>query len=125
MSDGALFETAVLDELLRWTSWPPAPPSLHFFRTHAGREVDFVLPASDRLLALEAKASHQAHPTDAHPLADVLGTLAVRGAPAAPRLGLVVTRGREVTPLARRLGGPRLAALRAGGVSHAAGPATH
>jgi len=100
-SDGALFETAVLDELLRWSSWRSDPPALHFFRTHAGREVDFVLHAPDRLLAIEVKAARQAHRADARPLTEVLGTLAVRGiARDAWRLGLVVTRGREVEPLA-------------------------
>ena len=99
--DGTLFETAVLDELLRWSSWQPHPPSLHFFRTHAGREVDFVLHAPDRVLAIEAKAGQRAHRTHARPLAEVVGTLAVRGvARDAWRLGLVVTRGREVEPLA-------------------------
>jgi uncharacterized protein len=98
--DGAFFETAVLDELLRWSSWLP-PPSLHFFRTHAGREVDFVFHAPDRMLAIEAKASQRAHRTDARPLTEVLGALAVRGvARDAWRLGLVVTRGREIEPLA-------------------------
>lgn len=99
--NGALFETAVLDELLRWSSWQPTPPSLHFFRTHAGREVDFVLHASDRLLGLEVKASARAHRTDARPLTEVLSTLAVRGLTRnARRLGLVITHGREVEPLA-------------------------
>jgi hypothetical protein len=42
-----------------------------------------------------------AHHTDAHPLAEVPGGLAIRGrARTAWRLGLVVTRGREVEPLA-------------------------
>lgn len=43
--DGALVETAVVDEVLPWASWQPEPPALHFFRTHAGREVDLVLHA--------------------------------------------------------------------------------
>jgi predicted AAA+ superfamily ATPase len=100
-ANGALFETAVLDELLRWSSWQPDPPALHFFRTHAGREVDFLLHTHDRILAIEAKASQQAHRTDARPLVEVLKTLAVRGvAREAWRLGLVVTRGREVEQVA-------------------------
>ena len=87
--NGALFETAVIDELLRWSSWQAAPPSLHFFRTHAGREVDFVLHAHDRLLAIEVKASQRAHRSDARPLTEVLSTLTVRGvARNAWRLGL-------------------------------------
>jgi predicted AAA+ superfamily ATPase len=78
--DGALFETAVLDELLRWSSWQPDPPALHFFRTHAGREVDFVLHSPDRLLAIEVKPTQRPHRTDPHPLTEVLATLAARGA---------------------------------------------
>ncbi len=99
--NGALFETATLGELLRWSSWQPVPPSLHFFRVHGGREVDFVLHTADRVLAIEAKAAQQAHRIDARPLADVLSRLALPGAGRdAWRLGLVVTRGREVEPLA-------------------------
>ena len=99
--NGAMFETAIVDELLRWSSWQPAPPSLHFFRTHAGREVDAVLHVGDRLLAIEVKAGRRAHRTDARPLTEVLGTINLRGlARNAWRLGLVVTRGREVEALA-------------------------
>lgn len=99
--NGAMFETAIVDELLRWSSWQPAPPPLRFFRTHAGREVDVVLHAGDRLLAIEVKAGRRAHRTDARPLTEVLGTITVRGlARNARRLGLVVTRGREVEALA-------------------------
>ncbi len=114
--NSAMFETAILDELLRWASWQPEPPSLHFFRTHAGREVDVVLHAPDRVLAIEVKAGQRAYRTDARPLGEVLGTVAIRGAARdAWRLGLVVTRGREVEPLASgvwavpdwRLFGPR------------------
>jgi predicted AAA+ superfamily ATPase len=100
-SNGALFETAVLDELLRWSSWQPDPPALHFYRTHAGREVDFVVHAPDRVLAIEAKAGRQAHRTEARPLAEVVASLAPRGVRRdAWRLGLIVTRGREVEALA-------------------------
>ena len=115
--DGPIYETAVLDELLRWSSWQEEPPELHFYRTRAGREVDFVLTGPDRLLLLEAKMSEQAHPVDARPLAETLTALGsgVRGpAPRLPvsgengsgpdryppwRLGIIVTRGREVRPL--------------------------
>lgn len=83
---------------------PPGNPKLSpspSSRTHGGREVDFVLHAPDRVLVLEGTASHQAHRLDARPLAEVLPTLAVRGVPRdAWRLGVVVTRGREVEPLA-------------------------
>jgi predicted AAA+ superfamily ATPase len=100
LSDGPLFETAILNELLRWSSWQTDPPSLHFYRTRAGREVDFVIYAPQGILAMEAKASTRARPGDARPVQDLLDKLQPPGVrPDAWRLGLVVTRGREVEPL--------------------------
>lgn len=101
LADGPLFETAVLSELLRWGSWQPDPPALHFYRTQAGREVDFVLYAQHALLGMEAKVSRQAHPMAARPLVELLETLRLPGIGRdAWRLGLVVTRGMEVARLA-------------------------
>jgi len=102
--DGPIFETMVLDELLRWLSWQADPPQLHFYRTHAGREVDFVLHSDRALLGLEVKASARAHPAQARPLVELLGTTRLPGlALDARRLALVVTRGREVEQLAPRV----------------------
>jgi len=36
-ADGALFETSVLAELVRWRSWQADPPELHFYRTGVAR----------------------------------------------------------------------------------------
>ena len=63
--------------------------------------MDFILHAPDRVVALEARSSPRAHRTDARPVTEVLGALTLRGiARDAWRLGLVVTRGCEVEPLA-------------------------
>ena len=98
--DGAPFETAALAELVRWQSWQQDPPELYFYRTRAGREIDFVLHAGSRLLALEAKASERTHRTEARPLAEFLDST-IPGVPAAKqRLGLIITRGREMERLA-------------------------
>ncbi len=118
LSDGSIFETAVLDELLRWLSWQIHPPKLHFYRTHGGREVDFVFHTPQGILALEAKASAKAHLQDARPLIDLLSKSPLPNlGPNARRLGLVVTQGREIEPLAPhvwciplwRLFGPEIA----------------
>ena len=120
LADGSLFETAVLDELLRWRSWQIHPPALHFYRTHAGREVDFLLHSPKSLLAIEAKASAKAHPQDARALTDLLLTPLLPNLDRnARRLGLIVTQGREIEPLAPhvwsipfwRLFGPETALL--------------
>lgn len=99
--DGPIFETAVLDELIRWSSWQPDPPHLHFHRTSGGLEVDFVLHSARTLLALEAKAGRSANRTDARSLADLLANTRVPGLSRdASRVGLVVNRGRELERLA-------------------------
>ncbi|MBW1982780.1 MAG: ATP-binding protein [Deltaproteobacteria bacterium] len=104
LSDGPLFETAVLNEVLRWSSWQRHPPSLHFYRTRAGREVDFVMYASHGILAMEARAGTRAHREDARPLEELLDKLQPPGIKAdAWRLGLVVNRGREVERLSRHV----------------------
>jgi hypothetical protein len=62
--------------------------------------VDFVLHSPQRVLALEVKASQRAHRTDARALAEFLATANIPGVVrSATRLGLVVTRGREVEAL--------------------------
>lgn len=102
--NGALFETAILAEILRWRAWQPDPPAIHFYRTAAGREVDFVLRSRERLLAVEAKASRVAHRTDARALAEFLSNARIPGlGRTALRLGLIVTRGREVESVAPRV----------------------
>ncbi len=101
LGDGALFETFVLDEFVRWLSWQAVPPHLHFYRTHAGREVDFVMFSPNRILAIEAKSSLHAHRTDSRPVSDLIQNVHIASvAPDAERLGLVVTRGQEVEELA-------------------------
>lgn len=101
LDDGHIFETSIFDELLRWSSWQSDPPQLHFYRTHGGREVDFIVHAAQRFLALEVKASKRPDPRLARPLREVLETVRLPGLqPGAQRLALVVTRGREIEPLA-------------------------
>jgi predicted AAA+ superfamily ATPase len=101
LDDGPLYETAILNELMKWSSWQSNPPSLNFFRTRSGREVDFVIHSSQGFIAIEARASAKAHRQDARPIIELMERLR----PSAKEkngleLGLVVTRGREVEPLA-------------------------
>lgn len=104
LDDGPLFETYVLDEILRWLSLQPDPPHLHFYRTHGGREVDFVLYSPQSLLAIEAKASIQADRKDSRPVLEMLENIRIKGVREnMSRLGLVVTRGKEPLMLAPRV----------------------
>jgi hypothetical protein len=76
-------------------------PALHFYRTHGGREVDFFFHAPQSLLAIEAKASAKAHLQDARALTDLLSKAPLPNLSRnARRLGLIVTQGQEIEPLA-------------------------
>jgi predicted AAA+ superfamily ATPase len=104
LEDGPLFETAVLGEILRWRSWQAEPPALHFFRVHGGREIDFVLHGADRLILLEIKAGTGMRTADVRSLTEAVESVRIPGVrPKARRLGLIVTRGREVERLAPRV----------------------
>lgn len=101
---GSLFETAVLCELLRWSSWQPVAPAIHFHKIHGGREIDFIVQWPDCVLAMEVKSSRRAHKMDARPLQHLLGIASFPGMHRnATRIGLVVNRGREVESLGENL----------------------
>ena len=95
--NGALFETSVLCELLRWRSWQRVPPDLHFHGSHGGGEVDFILQTRQNMLALEAKAGRSVHSSDIRSLRTFIGAAAEAGRAERKRpLGIVVYQGREI-----------------------------
>jgi len=104
VDDGSLYETFVLCELLRWVSWQPDAPQIHFYRTHAGLEIDFVVHTPRLVLAIEARAGRRAGPADARSLAAALPDLRIPGLRAnAARLGIVVSRAAQVTEVGPNL----------------------
>lgn len=54
---GAHFENLVLADLLAWRDGQAPRPEVLYWRTTTGVEVDFVVEAGDRLLAIEAKTT--------------------------------------------------------------------
>jgi hypothetical protein len=66
---GPLFEGFVASEIAKLALGLGRPRELYYFRDQQGLEVDFVVPAGHRRLALvEAKASRTARPEMAEPL---------------------------------------------------------
>jgi hypothetical protein len=70
---GAHFENQVLCDLLAWRDAEPTRPSVLYWRTAAGEEVDVVVEARGRLLALELKAHPRPSHRDARHLQAFLG----------------------------------------------------
>lgn len=54
---GAILETAVLSEIVRTHTHRGDPPSVYFWRTTAGAEVDFIVETGSRLIPIEVKLS--------------------------------------------------------------------
>ncbi len=59
---GAIFETAVFSEILKVLVHRGEDPQIYFWRTAAGREVDFVIEAGGKLIPVEAKLSATPRP---------------------------------------------------------------
>jgi predicted AAA+ superfamily ATPase len=69
---GAHLENLVLCDLLAWRDAEPTRPSVLYWRTAGGEEVDFVLERRGRLLAVEVKATPRPTHRDARHLRSFL-----------------------------------------------------
>ena len=65
---GACMEGLVAQHLRAWIAYRKGDCSLHFWRTKAGLEVDFVLYGEDTFLAIEVKRSRTVSGRDVRPL---------------------------------------------------------
>jgi len=59
---GAIFETAVLSEILRTFVHRGIEPQIYFWRTSTGTEVDFIIEDNGQLVPVEAKMSATPRP---------------------------------------------------------------
>jgi predicted AAA+ superfamily ATPase len=91
---GALFETAVVAEVVRTLTHRGTPPQVYFWRTAAGSEVDLVVETNGRLIPIEAKLSSTPRPAMASGIAAFRRDLGAKAAK-----GYVVHPGRELQPL--------------------------
>jgi predicted AAA+ superfamily ATPase len=92
---GAIFETAVLMEIVKTIIHRGQEPQVYFWRTAAGAEVDMVLAADGRLIPLEVKLSATPRPAMARNLTSFQKDLQDHAAP-----GYVIHPGEVRLPLA-------------------------
>ena len=79
---GPMIESAVLGELYRMLVHRGVVPRLHFWRTAAGHEVDFILEDGQQLIPIEAKLTATPKPGHAdsiHRFQELFGKRAGRG----------------------------------------------
>jgi hypothetical protein len=91
---GAIFETAVVAEVIRTLTHRGREPIVHFWRTSAGSEVDLLVEEAGRLVPIEAKASATPRPPMAAGIGALRRDLGVRA-----ERGFVVHGGDEALPL--------------------------
>ena len=62
--DGAALEGLVFHHLRAWNDYSGSPATLHFWRTRAGLEVDFIVYGAQEFAAIEVKNSARIQPSD-------------------------------------------------------------
>jgi hypothetical protein len=92
---GAIFETAVLMEIIKTIIHRGQEPQVYFWRTSAGAEVDIVVAEGGRLIPLEVKLSATPRPAMARNLTSFQKDLQDHAAP-----GYIVHSGEVRLPLA-------------------------
>ncbi|MBI4772469.1 MAG: DUF4143 domain-containing protein, partial [Chloroflexi bacterium] len=94
---GSFFETFIFHHLRVLTQMLTPPARLHFWRTHSGTEVDFVIEHGRRLLGVEVKL------TDRPGYGDAAGLRAFLAEHPAAAGGLLLHSGREVRRLDEKI----------------------
>ncbi len=97
-SAGALLENLVLANLRAWASARTPAPEIYHWRTHAGREVDFVVEVEGRTVPVEVKWTSRPGPDDWRGIDAFLGAH-----PDAAPYGVVLHGGPDVETPDRRL----------------------
>jgi predicted AAA+ superfamily ATPase len=95
---GSLLENMVLTQILAWRETVVPRPEIHYWRTHGGAEVDFVIEAGQRLLPVEVKAARRVRLADAGGLGAFLDDH-----PKSSPFGVLLYGGSEVMHLAERI----------------------
>ena len=102
LNDGAIYESFIAGELMKWLSWQEDAPHIGFFRTAAGAEVDLVLWTDRRLIAIEVKASENINPGSARGIRHFFESVIETG-DHRELLGLVIYRGTAIRKLSEKI----------------------
>jgi predicted AAA+ superfamily ATPase len=100
VSRGALYESWVCAELLKWKTLQPVEPDLYFYRTAAGMEIDFLLAGEKGIIPIEVKSSERVTSSDGRSVETFLNEH-----PKAANVGIVVYPGDEIMELRKNVWG--------------------
>ncbi len=96
---GKVFENFIMQELFKQAGWSRTQPRIYYYRSTAGREVDFILEGrAGQIVAIEVKASTTVDSKDLKGLVELKGALGDRFI-----RGIVIYFGQEIVPLGGRM----------------------
>jgi len=93
---GSIYENAVYVELRKRIAYMKGLPSITFFRTHEGLEVDFIVERGIHRIGIEVKRAAAGVAADAKPLQHLIDTGIIQA-------GAVVTTQLEVEPIRAKI----------------------
>jgi uncharacterized protein len=94
---GAIYENWIFNELTKWKQLQPGEPELYFYRTAAGREIDFLLAGEQGLLPIEVKSHDRISTADGQNLEAFMKEMPGLS------LGLVIYPGSDFTEIRPRI----------------------
>ncbi len=94
---GLIFETFIFSELLKEIKYSALPLELYFYRTHDGKEIDFVVKKGDELIAIEVKFSRKVSKNDFKHIIDLKKASRKRVK------GFVIYTGERILPFGKDL----------------------
>jgi len=98
VDSGALYESWVFSELIKWTQLQPGEPDIFFYQTSSGKEVDFLIVGDGRILPIEVKSSQRVTYTDGRSLESFMTENKK-----AASLGIVVYPGKTIAEIRKNI----------------------
>jgi predicted AAA+ superfamily ATPase len=104
---GVLLENFVMQELFKQREWNDISTNIYYYRTAAGKEVDFLLESAEgRIVGIEVKSTAKAQSADFKGLKDLS-----EGAAKRFYRGILLYTGRQTVPFAENLHAVPISAL--------------
>jgi uncharacterized protein len=98
VSSGALYETWIFYELIKWQQLQPVEPEIFFYRTSGGLEIDFLVCGNGTILPIEVKASEKISYADGRSIEQFIS----EHKKTSP-LGIIVYRGKTLHEIRKNI----------------------
>jgi hypothetical protein len=92
ISKGALYETWIFSELLKWKELQDIEPEIYFYKSASGLEVDFIVKAESFLLPIEVKSAQKVGYADGRSIESFIKEYKIP-------IGIIVYPGNEIVEI--------------------------